>query len=173
MWIPYDITYSISTKKLYVTKQIKKIWRSVWNDIWLISSLLTKFKNKVEWLLRVYTSWYTCLLYSVFELVFQALLNWFCNHIIFSLKYLKSIWNRLLLWWTGWKLNHQLFFCFEMHASDLLCRCEIDTKCENSRDFLLRKRWLIDWFYLPKRETRKSCNSLSCWNRPFLLAFAT
>ncbi len=26
--------------------------------------------------------------------------------------------------------------------------------------------WLIDWFYLHKRETRKSCNSLSCW-RPY------
>ncbi len=23
--------------------------------------------------------------------------------------------------------------------------------------------WLIDWFYLHKRETRKICNSLSCW----------
>ncbi len=27
--------------------------------------------------------------------------------------------------------------------------------------------WLINWFYLLKRETRKSCNSLSCC-RPFM-----
>ncbi len=40
-----------------------------------------------------------------------------------------------------WKLDHQLLFCFEMYAYTLLCQCEIDTKRENSRDFLLRRPW--------------------------------
>ncbi len=46
MWVHYHIIYSISTKKWYVTKQIKKIWVSVWNEVWLDLSLLTQILRK-------------------------------------------------------------------------------------------------------------------------------
>ncbi len=35
--MPYHITYSISTKKRYVARKIKKIWISVWKEIWFKS----------------------------------------------------------------------------------------------------------------------------------------
>ncbi len=33
-------------KKVYVTKQIKKIWVSVWNEVWLVVNLLTQILRK-------------------------------------------------------------------------------------------------------------------------------
>ncbi len=42
MWAHYHIIYKISTKKLYVTRQIKKIWVSVWNEVWLVMNFLTQ-----------------------------------------------------------------------------------------------------------------------------------
>ncbi len=38
------------------------------------------------------------------------------------------------------KLERQLLFCFEQDVSTLLCRCEIVTARENSRDFHLGQR---------------------------------
>ncbi len=48
MWVPYHIIYSISTKQWYVTRQIKKIWVSVWNEVWLVLSILIQILKKVE-----------------------------------------------------------------------------------------------------------------------------
>ncbi len=37
----------------------------------------------------------------------------------------------------------------------------VDAPTVNFSAFFVLYDWLIDWFYLHKRETRKSCNSLS------------
>ncbi len=48
MWVHYHIIYSIGTKKWYVTKQIKKIWVSVWNEVWLDFESLDPNSEEME-----------------------------------------------------------------------------------------------------------------------------
>ncbi len=123
-WVPYHIIYSISTNKWYVTRQIKKIWVSVWNEVWLVVSLNPN-SEKIEWfyksdnfindiafgasLFNTYFQFYFAVNFSQGpEIIFKM----FKNDKIAPLKNLKfdmkmtDIWDFLMFyWWKYFKIT--------------------------------------------------------------------